>query len=197
MRVRSHWFRAGAPRSAAEVAGAAAFTAFRLAQNALKNVRKADYELPAGEAYFAFLAEWLAFLVHCADRIAHARGDEAWRIEFTTALANKAGEFLAGNEADLLGADAAQAKRRFVALVNQAGEDYAACDWTEGPGYGLLRCFGHRVAATMHERERTWAVSQVMECEAPEAVTTLERVIAGLLDPLPRRRERGTGVSGE
>ena len=103
MRIKSHWFKAGAAKSATDIAGAAAFIVFRIAQNALKNMRDASYELPPGAPYFAFLAEFLAFLTLCADRIAYARGDEAWRVEFTTAMANKVGEFLAGNESDLLG----------------------------------------------------------------------------------------------
>jgi hypothetical protein len=45
------------------------------------------------------------FLTLAADRIAHGRGDAAWRVEFTTALANRLGEFLADNEADLLRVD--------------------------------------------------------------------------------------------
>jgi len=200
MRVKSQWFKPGSEKSAAEIAGAAAFIVFRIAQNALKNMRKAGYELPPGTQYFAFLAEFLAFLTLGADRIAHARGDEAWRVEFTTAMANKVGEFLAGNEADLLAGDTPEGyKRRFIALVNERATDYATFGWTgEGPEYGFMRCLGHLVAETMEPHDRTWAVSQVIEVEAPEAVETMQRAMAGLLDPSPRRRPRGeAGARGE
>jgi hypothetical protein len=200
MRVKSHWFKPGAAKTAADVAGAAAFIAFRIAQNGLKNMRSAGYELPPGTPYFAFLAEFCAFLVLAADRIAHLRGDEAWRLEFTTAMGNKVGGFLAGNQADLLGADTEEGyKRRFVDLVNARTADYASCGWRgEGPDYDFLRCFGHCVAESMADRDRSWAVSQVIECEAPEAIETLQRAMAGLLDPAPRRRARGeAGASGE
>ncbi len=102
MRVKSHWFREGTPKSATEIAGAAAFIVFRIAQNSLKNMRNARFELPPGARYFAFLSEFLVFLTLAADRIAHRRGDPSWRVEFTTALANRVGAFLADNEADLL-----------------------------------------------------------------------------------------------
>ena len=200
MRVKSHWFRPGTDKSATEIAGAAAFIVFRVAQNALRNMRAAGYELPPGPQYFAFLAEFLAFLVLCADRIAYARGDAAWRTEFTTAMANKAGEFLAGNEADLLGGDNPEGyKQRFIALVNERSADYAEFRWTDaGPEYGFFRCFGHCVAGTMEPHDRTWAVSQVIDVEAPEAVETMQRAMAGLLDPSPRRRTRGAaGARGE
>lgn len=200
MRVKSHWFKPGTDKSATEIAGAAAFIVFRIAQNALKTMRAAGYGLPAGAPYFAFLAEFLAFLTLCADRIAHARGDEAWRVEFTTAMANRAGEFLAGNQADLLGGDSPEAyKARFIALVNERSNDYAGFAWTDaGPEYGFYRCFAHCVAGTMAAHDQSWAVSQVIDCEAPEAVETMQRALAGLLDPAPRRRARdAAGARGE
>ncbi len=199
MRVKSHWFREGTPKSAAEIAGACAFIVFRIAQNSLKNMRNARFELPAGPRYFAFLSEFLAFLTLAADRLAHRRGDEGWRIEFTTALANRVGEFLADNEADLLRVDArGECKRRFVALVNARSPDYAECGWNaDGPDYTFVRCLGHKVAAVMEEHEQTWAVSQVIDSEAPEAVEMLTRALAGLTDTSPRRARATAGTRGE
>ena len=48
MRIKSHWFKPGAEKSATEIAGAAGFIVFRIAQNALKRMRGAGYELPPG-----------------------------------------------------------------------------------------------------------------------------------------------------
>ena len=70
MRIKSQWFREDAQKSATEIGGASAFIVWRVAQNALKNMRNAGYELPPGAPYFAFLAKFLAFLVAAADRIA-------------------------------------------------------------------------------------------------------------------------------
>jgi len=198
MRVKSHWFKPGASKGATEVAGAAAFIVFRIAQNALKGMRNARFELPAGERYFAFLSEFLVFLTLAADRIAHRRGDDAWRTEFTTALANRVGAILAENESELLGAeDADSIKRRFVALVNVRSPDYAECGFDDaGPDYAFLRCLGHRVAEVMEPHERTWAVPQVIDHEAPEAAATLVRAMAGLTDTAPRSRRAAT-TSGE
>jgi hypothetical protein len=199
VRVKSHWFRSAGEKGAAEIAGAAAFIVFRIAQNSLKNMRGASFELPAGERYFAFLAEFLAFLVLGADRIAHARGDGAWRVEFTTALANRVGEILAENESELLGgASAAEVKRRFVALVNERSPDYADCGWgADGPDYAFLRCLGHSVAEVMEEREATWAIPQVIDVEAPEAAMTLVRAMAGLTGATTSPWRAATGTQGE
>jgi hypothetical protein len=199
MRIKSHWFRSDQPKTPEEIAGAAAFIISRVAQNSMKTMRAANYDLPPGPQYFAFLAEFLVFLTLGADRIAHRRGDEAWRVAFTTAMANRVGEIIAENESDLLGAaTAAEVKRRFVALFNRCGEECAGFGWDEdGPDYAFLRWLGHRVADIMTEHDRTWAISQVIEVEAPDAAALMQRGMAGLLDPSPRRRERSAHAAGE
>lgn len=199
MRVKSQWFKAEKSKTATEIAGAAAFIVFRIARNSLASMRSARFELPPGPVYFAFLAELLAFLTHCADRIAHRRGDDAWRTEFTTVLANRVGAHLADNEAELLGAQAAdEVKGRFVALVNRRADDYSDCAWTDdGPDYAFVRCLGHRVAEVMEQHEQTWAVSQVIDTEGPEAAATLQRAMAGLLDETPGRARRHAAARGE
>jgi len=198
VRIKSHWFRSDRPKSPQEIAGAAAFIAWRIAQDAIRTMRSARYELPAGERYLAFVGEFLLFLAVGADRIAHRRGDEAWRVAFTTALVRRVAEILGENEADLLGVDTAgEVRRRFVDRFNAGADDYAVCGWTdEGPDYGLLRCFAHRVAAVMDEGDRGWAVSQIIEVQGPDAAANLARAMRGLLDPSPRR-SRGVHATGE
>ena len=74
----------------------------------------------------------------------------------------------------------------------------AGFDWDEdGPDYAFLRWLGHRVAEIMTEHDRTWAISQVIEVEAPDAAALMQRGMAGLLDPSPRRRERSAHAAGE
>lgn len=198
MRVNSRWFKAGTERSAGEIGGAAAFIAFRIARNTQNGLRKAGFALPADSTYFAVLAELLAFLVCAADRLAQQRDDAGWRAEFVNALANRAGAILADNEAELLGGeDAARRKERFIALVNARAVDYAACGWRDGPDYAFLRCAGHRVGDAMSPGERTWAVPQMIEIEAPEAIATLQRALRGLLDRRPRRVPAGEAAHGE
>ena len=172
MRVKSHWFKSGAPKSATEIAGAAAFIVFRIAQNALKNMRNARFELPAGARYFAFLAEFLVFLTLAADRIAHRRGDDAWRVEFTTALANRVGGFLGRQR---VRPSRSRTRRRDQAAVRRAGQRALAGLRRMRVERRRSRLHVHalrrpRVADVMEQHEQTWAVSQVIDSEAPEAV---------------------------
>lgn len=199
MRIKSHWFRSERPKSPEEIAGAAAFIAWRIGQDALKTLRAAGYDLPPGPRYFAFVTEILVFLALGADRIAYRHGDPDWRVAFTTAITNRVGEILAENESDLVGRESAgDIKRRFVERVNACAVECADLAWDDdGPGYGFLRYLGHQVGAVMDERDRTWAISQVIEVEGPNAAAHLARGMKGLLDPAPRRRDRGAHARGE
>ena len=199
MRIKSQWFRSGRTKSPQEIAGAAAFIAWRIAQDALKTMRSARYELPPGREYFDFVSEFLVFLTLGADRLAHRRGDDAWRVAFTTAIANRAGEILAENESDLLGATTpADVKARFIAQVNEAATECAGFDWTEeGPDYSFLRYLGQRIANIMQPQDRTWAISQVIEVQAPDAAAHLHRGMAGLLDEPSKSRQRVARATGE
>ena len=182
MRVKSRWFRSERPKPPAELAGAAAFIVWRLAGAALQRMRAARFDIDAGAPYFAFLGEFIAFLVAIADRIAYGRFGAEERVEFTATLARRLAAILEDNARELLGPAENGSARAFIALVNERSADYAAfgCD-EEGPDFAFLRAFGHRVTDIMPAKDRTWTVSQVMESEAPEAVATLQKAMRDLM----------------
>ena len=97
LRVKSTWFRPGRPKTPEAMADALAFISWRVAQNMLKSMRKADFDIDPGPQYFDFLAEALAFAIQVAWRLAHPRYDEAGRIAFMTELAHRTGDELAEN----------------------------------------------------------------------------------------------------
>ena len=103
MRIKSHWFKAGEPKSAEQNASAMAFIVWRVAHNMLKRMRGANFDVAAGVPYFAFLREVLVFLIAVVDRTAYTKMDAAARTGFTTALVLHCADTLAGNETDLLG----------------------------------------------------------------------------------------------
>ena len=194
MRIKNHWFKSERPKTVPEIAGAVAFTVWRVAQQVLRNMRRADFDIETGPQYFDFLTEWLIFLVQSADRSAFERLGED-RVEFTTVLANRVGEFLADNRSDLLGdASAVDLKGRFIDLLNLRLSDYADFDLID---YGCLRYFAGQLAHVVGPRDTVWVHDQVMEIEAPQAVELVERGISGLLDDAPRPASQRERVSGE
>lgn len=198
MRVKSHWFRPGSPRPPEEVAGVVAFIAWKVAQNALRRMRKAGFDIDPGPAYFGFLAETLVYCVQVGWRLAHRHFDEAGALAFMTALANRAGDTLADNHAELLGGEAAPVKAAFIAQVNAAMDEYGAFGFgPDGPDFGFMRLFASRVAELMVEKDRRWTHDQVIAIEAPEAAATVAKAFANLHDTDPERRRRRPATRGD
>ena len=200
MRIKSHWFKDDKPKSAQQVAGATAFIIWRVAQNALKRMRVAQFDIDPGPQYFAFSSEFLVFLVHIADRIAYQRLGAPERVAFTTALAMRLGEILEDNQTDLMGpAGGLSYGSQFISLFNECSPDYAEFRYDDsGPDFACLRYLGNRLLEIMREKDHSWVVSQVMEIEAPEAVTMVQKSMADLFETGPRpARTRRVRVSGD
>ena len=199
MRVKAHWFRAEGARRPEEIAGAVAFIAFRVAQNMLKSMRKADFDIDAGPVYFEFLAESLAFAIQVACRLAYPRLPEDQRLAFATALAHRAADHLAGNQADLLGEQSAdEIKDAFIERLNRRFAEYADFGYgPAGPDFQFHRYFASLLAELMPEKDRRWTHDQVIAIEGPEAAATVAKSIAALLDTgagrTPRRASSTTG----
>ncbi len=195
MRVKSQWFNSGRAKTPQEIAGAAAFIGWRIAQNALKNMRAAGFEIEVGEPYFAFLSEFLVFLVQMGDRIAFRHFGAEERIAFTTAMANRVAENLAENRANLMGGEFGAHKSAFIELLNLRADEYSKFDYEkDADNFSFLRCLGLCMQDVVGDRDKTWVVDQVMASEAPEAIATLERGMSGLLGLEPKRRRGGTGA---
>ena len=198
MRVKSHWFKSGRAKSPQEIASAVAFISWRASDHALKSTRRAGFDIAVGEQYFSFLSEFLIFLIQVADRIAYRQFGEEDRIAFTTAAANRAGEILADNKAEYLGADLRACKADFIARLNARAEEYAMFEYEKGgENFSFIRALGLSLQDVMDERDRKWVTDQVMAIEAPEAVATLEKAMAGLLELEPHAPRRGGHASGE
>ena len=130
IRVKSNWFKGDRKKSPEEIAGALAFTIWRISDNTLKNVRKADFDIAIGDQYFAFLTEFLIFLVQVADRIVYTQLSEQDRFDFTSTLVNRVAEHLAENQGEWLGGSVREYKDSFVDHLNQRAGEYADFHYT-------------------------------------------------------------------
>ncbi|GAB4167550.1 MAG: hypothetical protein Fur0039_05400 [Rhodocyclaceae bacterium] len=182
MRAKSRWFAKGRAHSPEAAASVVAMTLWKLALATIRSMREAKFSIEAGPGYFAFLREYLVFLIHVADRYAYTRFDAAGRAAFTTWVARRLAELCAENEAELLGGDAGAAARSFIDTVNARGADYAVFgfDEKEGPDFGFGRYLGNRLLELVPPQDRSWVIDQVMAIEVPDAVQTLKSVFSGL-----------------
>lgn len=200
MRIKSHWFKAGTPKTPQQTASALAFIVWRVAQNMLKQMRSARFDIDIGPQYFAFMREVLVFLIQVVDRMAYERMPEDTRAEFTTALVRRVAEILEDSENDLLGLPAAGVeshRAQFIELFNVLSDHYADFGHgPDGPDFGFVRYLGSRITALMTQKDQTWVLDQIMAIEAPEAVATLKSAMLGVLSTEPRPARRH-GVSGD
>lgn len=183
MRVKSKWFKKERAKTPQEIAGAAAFIIWRIGLNALKNTRKADFDVAVGEQYFFFLSEFLMFLVQVADRVAYSRFDGETRASFTTALAVRLAETLAENRSELLGGTPGEHKNSFIAQLNRRAGEYAEFEYGgNSGGFAFVRHLGYCMMDVVAEKDKSWVVDQMTTIEAPEAVATVEKAMLGLLE---------------
>ena len=185
IRVKSSWFKGERSKTPQEVAGALAFIIWRISDNTLKNVRKADFDIAIGDQYFAFLSEFLIFLVMVADRIVYTQLDEQDRFDFTSALANRVAEHLAENQSEWLGKPVREYKDVFVERLNQRAAEYADFHYTGvDTSFSFILYLGQCMRDVMDEKDKTWVVDQIMAIEVPEAVAMLEKAMKGLVADL-------------
>lgn len=204
MRLKTTWFKEGEARTPEEQAGAMAFIVWRVARQMLERMRRADFDIDAGEPYFAFVREVLVFLVAVTDRIAYVRLGPDARAAFTPELVLRVADILQDNETDLIGTPAAASRARFVDLVNEVQGHYAEFGADAGtddarafvPDFAFLRYLGHRLEPVLPAKDRRWVLDQVMASEAPEAAELVAGAMRNLLDPDARPRRRAT-MSGE
>jgi hypothetical protein len=197
IRIRSSFHTAGRPRSMAELASVVAILAWKLAIDSIKRMREAEYDIDLGRAYFDFVCEYMIFLAQAADRIAYADLSAEDRVAFTSALVKRLAEVVEENR-DMLLVDVAagESQRHFIDLFNRRSEDYADCGYDDsGPDFGFRRLFAAGMQEVLPEKDRLWAIDQVMDIESPEAIKALQKTLAGLFHPEAQksRRSRNAG----
>jgi len=182
LRVKTVFFKNAGGRSAAEVASVLASTIWRLADNVVANLSKADCDIVTPERGMRILGEVATFLLHMSDRMFYGRVPEAERAK----LVQSAGQRLAGivqdNIREMVGEDGFDYKANFIELLNRRAEDYATFDCApDKPSFPLLRYLGLAVRELMLESDQPWVADQIMDIQAPEALGTLKKTVDGLL----------------
>jgi len=199
IRIKSQWFSDGVAKTPQQTASAMAFITWRVAQNTLKQMRSASFDIEIGQQYFAFTQEVLVFLIQVLDRLAAERMDASLRAEFMTALVQRVAEVLQENEDGLMGVPAAgQASHydQFIDLFNELADHYADFGYdAQGPDFAFVRYLGHRIEALMPQKDQRWVVDQIMASEVPDAIDMTKRGMQGVLSTEPRPARAARGVA--
>lgn len=206
LRIKSQWFKAGAEKTPEQQASAVAFITWRVAQQMLKRMRSAGFDIDPGPAYFGFMREVLVFLLVVVDRLAYEGFAPEVRQRFVAALVLRVADFLQENEGDLLGAAEGDSwADRFIDQFNVLQAHYAefgadpqaAPEAGFVPDFAFYRYLGHRIEPGLPEKDRRWVIDQVMAIEAPDAVEIVRSAMRNLHDPTPRTPRRRASMTGE
>lgn len=199
IRIKNQWFRDGPAKTPQQNASAMAFITWRVAQNTLKQMRSASFDIEIGPQYFAFTREVLVFLIQVIDRLAHERMTADLRAEFMTALVIRVAEILQDNADGLLGpvpAGQASYQDQFIDQFNALADHYADFGFnTDGPDFAFVRYLGHRIEALMPQKDQRWVVDQIMASEVPDAFGMIKRGLQGVLSTEPRPQRAARAVA--
>lgn len=186
IRIKTKWFKKdGEPKDAEEIASVLALVMWRLADKFTINLSKADYDIVTPQRGFIMLAEFLAFEVQYADRLAYNRIEDAARAAFIQAVAKRLAAIMEENIREVTPNDdeGYDYQAGFIDLLNRRLVDYATFDMTdEKPGFATLRYLGNCIHEVLDKRDKPWIIDQITEIEAPEAVESIKKTMRGLLE---------------
>lgn len=181
MRLKTKWANKNKDRSLEELAGALAFSLWRITAKNLLNLENEDYQTETQSQRLDVMAEFAAFLVAISDRIVADNFSDEDRQEFIVAMAIRLSETMQDNREDCEGTGT-DYKKPFIDFLNQRMSEYAEHSFKDmEPGYGFKRHLGNSLVGVMGERHEKWLSTQVIEIEIPEAMTTLKRAMQSLL----------------
>jgi hypothetical protein len=182
LRLKTKWHNKNKDRSLTEIAQALGFMIWRIAANGLLELENEGFVTYSNAHRLEIMAEFLAFLLHAADRLAHDDHgmDDDSRRELITALALHLATNYAENQTDLFGSG--DYKKSFIEHLNQRGEEYAERSFSDGEArLDFLRHFGDSVALILGEKNRQWASQHIIELDAPQALKPLRKAMRDLL----------------
>ncbi len=199
-RLNTRWNLKDRDRSINDIASAIAFNIWRIAAEGLLHLENEGFETISHSQRLDVIAEFVAFMIHIADRMAYGKMSDAQRREFIIALASCLTTTMQDNRVDANGAG--KYSDAFIDVLNLRMKDYSECSYSEqeGPGFSLKRIFGQNVRDKMGAKDNKWIPDYIIDAEAPMAVEALKGVLEGMLSLESQNRKSPVpegGVWGE
>ena len=182
-RVADRWRNPERQGSIHDSAKAAAYRAWAIALASTKDLHEAEFVYTDDIQRIAVIGEYLAFLVHFADRLCSAVFSSDQRASFVSHMAQYCSRHLHRNACEILGSG--DHRRRFIDLYNRRSSEYAESPLEgEDPGFGLLRALGANIQQLMgNTQTNRWVIDQVISIDGPQAIDSFRRSFDRLLEP--------------
>jgi len=195
VKVRTIWFKKDGERTANEIASAVATTTWRVADKAMDNLGRENYDIITPARGFKLIAEFVAFLAHYCDRMAYATLSPERRIAVLQAVSNRLGELMQENIISVAGPDGNRNfKAEFIEFLNRRFEEYSEFEFPdeEKASFPALRFLSLQIREEMGDNDKTWIMDQIMDIEMPEMMGTVRKSFTGLLSDAPVKRGFGS-----
>lgn len=184
IRIKSTWHHSQrnkpSRKSLEDNASALAFITWRLSLEGAKKLHGEGFNYLTDKERVGVISEFVAFLVHSADRLVYGQLDDEDRERFINAFAQQLASQMQDNLVDIAGPG--NYRRAFITLLNERLAGYATQTFRNGePGYDFLRYFGSQVLKIMGEDQTNrWVIDQIMDIQAPETFQQLKKSMANL-----------------
>jgi hypothetical protein len=195
IRVKTIWFKKDGERTAEEIASAVATTTWRVADKAIDNLGRENYDIITPDRGFKLIAEFLAFLAHYCDRMAYASLSPERRLAVLQAVSNRLGEVMEQNVREVVGKDDPRNyKQEFIDFLNRRFAEYSEFEFPddERASFPALRFLSLQIRDEMGDNDKTWVMDQIMDIEMPEMMGTVRKSFKGLLSDGPVKRGFGS-----
>ena len=188
-RVKTIWFKKdGSQRGADEVATALGTTIWRMADRAIDNLSKADYDIVTPQRGFKIIGELSAFAIHYVDRLVYPRLPEAERVALITALGTWMADVMEGNILDFTGGvkdPEYDYRQGYIDMLNARMAEYAHYEFPEDKAsFQALRYLSLQIREDMEKSDQTWIQDQLMDIEVPEIMGTVKKQVDGFYPPV-------------
>ena len=179
-RLNTNWNQSQRVRGFRDTGSALALNMWKLASEALLHIENEGFETNTRSQRLDVVVEFLAYLLHLLDRLAHDSFDDNDRAGLIGETAEKLVEIVLDNRNDL---GETVSREDFITLLNIRSDEYADCHCDDaGPGFTLRRVFGEYVREAMGAKDRKWIPDYVMEVAGPKAYTAFRRSVRAMLD---------------
>ena len=184
LRVKTTWFKKeGEQRDPSEVATVIASTIWRLADGAIDNLSKADFDIITPQRGFRIIGEMACFLVHFVDRLAFARMDDARRQDLVSAVGVRVAEIMEENILEFTDGEKDpdyDYQAGFIELINKRMVDYSEFEFPEEKAsFPALRFLSLQIREVMEQTDQSWIQDQIMDIEMPEMMGTVKKSVDG------------------
>lgn len=183
-RVKTVWFKKdGVQRGPEEVATALATTIWRMADRAVDDLSKADYDIVTPQRGFKIIAEMTAFAVHYVDRLVYGRLSDEERARLVSAVGRRLAEIMEDNILSFTGGrkdPEYDYKQGYIDMLNDRMAEYAHYEFNaDKASFQALRFLSLQIREVMEKSDQSWIQDQIMDIEMPQMMGTVKKQVDG------------------